>query len=66
MSFRREYKATFAVPPHGHLRIAVLGRHLDKQTPYLRISDKNGNYLGSISGATLYHLRNAISKAIEK
>jgi len=62
MIFRREYKLIGS----KFLRLQIIGRRLDNQTPYLRVADRDNKYLGSLEGATLYHLRNAISKAIEK
>ena len=32
--------------------------------PYLRIEDGEGKYIGSIDGATLYHLKNALVRAL--
>ena len=59
--FRREYKTD------GGVKVQVIGSRSDrpKSCPYLRI-ERDGEYIGSLDGARLYHLRNALDYAIKK
>lgn len=64
MTFRREYKGD------KDLRIVVVGRIKDGQSPYLsawrEINPKHADYLGSLSGARrLRWLRDAIDEALK-
>ena len=45
-------------------QIALVGRADHGHAPYLRIEDADGNYVDSVDGAALKHLRNALTQAI--
>ena len=62
MTFRREYKMNC-----GAGKVQVVGSRSDKSTrPYLRIEDGSGRYVGSLDGANLTHLRNALDRALQR
>jgi len=61
MAFRREYKLAC-----GAGVLQIIGSHSEapEVTPYLRIEDAHGRYIGSLDGASLNHFRNALDRSL--